>query len=148
MIRERRETDPAAADLSRAACVIGVGAGIGDPSGLELVGELARRLGAAIGGTRKVCDLGWLPRQAQIGLTGQSIAPALYIALGVRGGLNHSIGLVRAGRIVAINRDPAAPIFEHADYGLAGDWAVLVSALIAELDARPLRGFASPLVSA
>ncbi|GIW08449.1 MAG: hypothetical protein KatS3mg060_3254 [Dehalococcoidia bacterium] len=145
LILERREVDATVGDLALAPCVVGVGAGIGDPANLELVRHLAQRLGAAIGGTRKVCDLGWLPRQAQIGLTGQTIAPALYIALGVRGGFHHAVGLVRAGRIVAINRDPAAPIFEHVDYGLVGDWAELTTALNAELDARPLRGFASSL---
>jgi electron transfer flavoprotein alpha subunit len=93
--------------------------------------DLAQELEAAIGATRKVADLGWLPRQQQVGLTGRSVKPRLYIAVGVGGSLNHLIGMLRSEVVVAINRDPEAAMFKVADYALVGDLHQLVPALTA-----------------
>ena len=86
-------------------------------------------LGAVVGGTRRVVDVGWLPRQSQIGLTGVIIAPELYIGVAVRGAFNHTIGIQRAGTIVAINSDPDAPLMQQADIAVVGDYRELVPAL-------------------
>ncbi|MGE5139365.1 MAG: electron transfer flavoprotein subunit alpha/FixB family protein, partial [Rudaea sp.] len=119
--------------LDEAEVIIGVGMGIGGPENLPLVHDLARVLRAHIGGTRRVIDAGWLPRQQQIGLTGHSVSPALYIALGISGGFNHTVGIQRAGLILAINKNPEADIFKHCDYGLVGDWETIVRTLIGAL---------------
>jgi len=110
--------DTAALDAAQAVVCVGFGLG---KDGVEEARDLARRLGAAVGGTRRVCDTGWLPRQAQIGISGRSVAPALYLALGVRGSFNHVVGVGRAGAIVAVNRDPAAEIFASSDLGIVAD---------------------------
>ncbi len=104
--------------------------GVGGAENLPAVQVLASTLGATIGASRRVVDAGWLPRQAQIGVTGRSIAPCLYIALGVSGKFNHTVGIQRAGVVLAINTDPAAEIFKHADYGIVADWTQIVPALI------------------
>jgi len=95
--------------------------------------SLARALGAGIGATRRVVDQGWLPRHYQIGLTGKVVSPRLYIAIGVRGVLNHTIGIQQAGTIVAINNDASADIFGTADFGIISDWAEIIPALTARL---------------
>jgi electron transfer flavoprotein alpha subunit len=82
------------------------------------------------GASRKVVDQGWLPRQLQIGLTGRTVAPHLYIALGIKGAFNHIVGIQRAGTILAINNDPNADIFKLCDYGIVGDWQQVVDELI------------------
>src|SRR6266478_7303338 len=87
--------------------------------------ELARVLKAALCATRRVTDEGWMPRQLQVGLTGKTIEPRLYFAIGISGAPNHTVGLKRAGMVVAVNNDPDASIFERADIGLVGDWATL-----------------------
>ena len=117
-------------NLDDAEVIVGVGTGIGGTEGLSLVHDLARVLDARVGATRRAVDSGWLPRQVQIGLTGRSISPALYIALGVRGAFNHVVGIQRAGIIVAINNHPDADIFKQCDYGLVGDWQQITHALI------------------
>ncbi len=116
-------------ELDRADVIIGVGTGVGGPEKLPVVQELAAVLNAPIGATRKVVDAGWLPRQVQIGLTGRSIAPRLYIAIGISGKFNHTVGIQRSGLVLAINNNPDAEIFKHADYGIIGDWAQIVPAL-------------------
>ncbi len=129
----------AGVELDNAEIVIGVGMGIGGPANLPVVQELASAFGAAIGATRRVVDAGWLPRQMQIGLTGRSIAPQLYVALGISGKFNHTVGIQRARLVLAINNDPNAEIFKHCDYGIVGDWAVVVPALervLREVDGR------------
>jgi electron transfer flavoprotein alpha subunit len=93
--------------------------------------DLAQELEAAVGATRKVADLGWLPRQQQVGLTGRSVKPRLYIAVGVGGSFNHLIGMLRSEVVVAINRDPEAAMFKVADYALVGDLHQLLPALTA-----------------
>lgn len=122
--------------LDDAVIIIGVGMGIGGPENLPLVQELCGVLDAHIGATRKVVDQGWLPRQLQIGLTGRSVSPQLYIALGIRGGFNHTVGIQRAGTILAINADPNADIFKLCDYGIIGDWQNVIKEIINAVNAR------------
>lgn len=128
-VRSHVLVDHDIAPLERADIVVGVGMGVGGPDGVARVRELAMTLGAAMCGTRRVCDKGWLPRQLQVGLTGKAVNARLYVAAGVRGAENHTVGLKRAGTIVAINNDPEAPIFQWADIGIVGDCAAVVPAL-------------------
>src|SRR5579884_187155 len=121
------------ATLDAAALVLGVGRGVGGPEGVAEVAALAARLGAALAATRDVTDAGWLPRRLQVGLTGHAIAPQVYVALGVRGAMEHLVGLRRAGTIVAVNTDPKAPIFTSADLGLVTDVAAILPHLEAAL---------------
>ena len=125
--------ETAAASLVAAKIVIGVGRGIGGPAALPAIVELARRLGAGIAATREVTDAGWLPKQHQVGLTGQAIAPRLYVALAISGAMEHVVGLRRAGTIVAVNKNPKAPIFRMADLGIVADYAALLPHLEAAL---------------
>ena len=129
LINIRREVSLEVAELDEAQRVICVGTGIGGPENLAAIDELAHALDARIGATRRVVDQGWLPRHQQIGLTGKVISPALYVGIGVRGALNHTIGIQQAGTIVAINNDPNAEIFHTSDFGIVGDWAEVVPAL-------------------
>src|SRR5436309_1422296 len=132
----RRELLPdTAAALDSAAVVLGVGKGIGGPAALPAIGQVAERLGAAIGATREVTDAGWLPKQYQVGLTGRAISPRLYVALGVSGAMEHLVGLRRAATIVAVNKNPKAPIFKAADLGVVADWAAVLPHLEAALRA-------------
>ncbi len=132
----RREAGAAeAAELEEAPVVVGFGNGVGDREKLALVHELADVLGAALCTTRDVTDAGWMPRQYQVGMTGRSIAPQLYIAVAVRGAFEHIVGIRRAGVIVAVNKSAKAPIFKHADYGLVGDFTILLPLLTARLRA-------------
>ncbi len=124
--------------LDQAQIVVGVGMGIGGPENLAQVQELATALDAPVVGSRRVVDAGWLPRQVQVGLTGRSIAPQLYVALGISGKFNHMVGVQRAGLILAINANPEADIFRQTDYGIVGDWAQIVPVLVlALMQARP-----------
>jgi electron transfer flavoprotein alpha subunit len=118
--------------LATAACVIGVGTGVA-PEEYDRIQGLARLLGAELAATRKVTDLGWLPRARQVGITGHSISPRLYIAIGMSGKLNHTIGVRSAGTVLAINRDPEAPVFAVADAGIVGEWREVLALLEAEL---------------
>jgi electron transfer flavoprotein alpha subunit len=115
--------------LDEAEIVIGVGAGIGGPENLPPIRAFAERINGHIAGTRKVVDAGWLPPQTQVGLTGRSITPRLYIALGIGGQFNHNVGIQRAGVIVAVNSNPDAAIFKQADYGVVADWRAFVDAM-------------------
>jgi electron transfer flavoprotein alpha subunit len=119
----------AAVELEHADTVVCVGAGIGGPENLHFANDLAEAIGGTVGATRKVVDLGWLPRQFQIGLTGKVLAPHLYIGIGVRGAFNHMIGVQRAGTIVAINNDPEALLMTEADIAVVGDYEEIVPAL-------------------
>jgi len=125
--------DAGAAAMDVADVVLGVGKGVGGRAGVEAVGRLAATLGAALGATREVTDAGWLPKQLQIGMTGRAIAPRLYVALGVSGTSEHMVGLRRAGTIVAVNKNPKAPIFKTADLGVVADLAALLPHLGAAL---------------
>lgn len=119
--------------LDSAEIIIGVGMGIEGPENIPQVEELCRALDAHLGATRKVVDHGWLPRQLQIGLTGRSVSPHLYIALGVRGAFNHTVGIQRAGTILAINNNPDADIFKQCDYGIVGDWQEIVREMVRQV---------------
>ncbi|MBU6283046.1 electron transfer flavoprotein subunit alpha/FixB family protein, partial [bacterium] len=127
------EVDDDTAALDAAPAVVCVGFGLGKEA-VEDARRLARAIGAAVGGTRRVCDAGWLPRQAQIGISGRSVAPALYLALGVRGSFNHVVGVGRAGAVLAVNRDPAAEIFASSDLGIVADAPGFCRALVDSLE--------------
>jgi electron transfer flavoprotein alpha subunit len=122
-----------AVDLTAAERIVSVGRGIKGPEHIALVQALAEALGAEVAASRPICDNGWLPMDRQIGSSGQTVAPKLYLALGISGAIQHVVGMKGAKTIVAINKDPEAPIFELADYGVAGDLFEIVPALIAEL---------------
>jgi electron transfer flavoprotein alpha subunit len=123
-------------DLETAEIVVGAGYGLGGPENLALVQELADVLAASVCATRKIVDLGWMPRQQQVGLTGKVISPRLYFALGIRGFFNHTIGIQKAHTVVAVNKDPESPIFQMANYGVVADVLEFVPALTKELRAR------------
>ena len=122
-----------AVDLSQAERIVAVGRGIKEQTNLKLAEELAGALGAEIAASRPICDSGWLPMDRQIGSSGQTVAPKLYIALGISGAIQHLVGMKGARTIVAINKDAEAPIFEVADYGIAGDLFEVIPAMVAEL---------------
>jgi electron transfer flavoprotein alpha subunit len=116
-------------DLGSAQKIVGVGRGIRSADNLPLAQELATALGAELAASRPICDSGWLPIERQVGSSGQTVAPKLYIAAGISGAIQHLVGMKASQCIVAINRDPAAPIFEVADYGIVGDLMELLPAL-------------------
>jgi electron transfer flavoprotein alpha subunit len=123
-----------AVDLSQAERIVSVGRGIKGQEHLKIAQDLAKALGAEIAASRPICDAGWLPMDRQIGSSGQTVAPKLYVALGISGAIQHLVGMKGSRTIVAINKDPEAPIFEIADYGIAGDLFEIVPALINELN--------------
>jgi electron transfer flavoprotein alpha subunit len=122
-----------AVDLSQAERIVAVGRGIKSQEHVQLAQQLAQAMGAEIAASRPICDAGWLPMDRQIGSSGQTVAPKLYVALGISGAIQHLVGMKGARTIVAINKDPEAPIFEIADYGIVGDLFEVVPAMIAEL---------------
>ena len=124
------------AELDSADTIVGVGKGIGGPENLPLLRELAEALSAPLGATRDVTELGWLPRQYQIGLSGKSVSPNLYFAIALSGVFNHTVGIGKAGTVVAINSSARAPIFQSADFGIVGDYAEVVPELIRALNGR------------
>jgi electron transfer flavoprotein alpha subunit len=123
-------------DVGEAAIVVAGGRGLGDASGFELMGELADVLGAGLGASRAAADAGWIPHRHQIGQTGKTISPQLYIGAGISGAIQHRAGMQTAQVIVAINKDGDAPIFQIADFGVVGDLYKVVPKLIEELRAR------------
>jgi len=122
-----------AVDLSQAERIVSVGRGIKGPEHLPLAQQLATALHAEIAASRPICDAGWLPMERQVGSSGQTVAPKLYLALGISGAIQHLVGMKGASTIVAINKDPDAPIFEVADYGIVGDLFEIVPAMIEAL---------------
>jgi electron transfer flavoprotein alpha subunit len=122
-----------AVDLTQAERIVAVGRGIKEQEHLSVAQKLADVLGAELAASRPICDAGWLPMERQVGSSGQTVAPKLYVALGISGAIQHVVGMKGARTIVAINKDADAPIFEVADYGIAGDLFEIVPALIAEL---------------
>jgi electron transfer flavoprotein alpha subunit len=123
-----------AVDLSQAERIVAVGRGIKAQEHLALAERLAAALGAQLAASRPICDSGWLPMERQIGSSGQTVAPKLYVALGISGAIQHVVGMKGSRTIVAINKDADAPIFEIADYGIVGDLFEIVPAMIAELE--------------
>jgi electron transfer flavoprotein alpha subunit len=122
-----------AVDLSQAERIVAVGRGIKSQENLAVAEQLAKALGAELAASRPICDNGWLPMERQIGSSGQTVAPKLYVALGISGAIQHLVGMKGSRTIVAINKDAEAPIFEVADYGIQGDLFELAPAIIAEL---------------
>ena len=120
-------------DLSKAGAIVAVGRGIGGADKLQPAEELAKVLGAELGASRPVIDSGWLPRDRQIGSSGQTVAPKLYVALGISGAIQHLVGMKGSSVVVAVNKDPGAPIFTVADYGIVGDLHEVVPALVAAI---------------
>ena len=123
-----------AVDLSQAERIVAVGRGIKGQENLKLAEQLAQAMGAEIAASRPICDSGWLPMDRQIGSSGQTVAPKLYVALGISGAIQHLVGMKGSRTIVAINKDAEAPIFEIADYGIVGDLFEIVPAMVAELN--------------
>jgi electron transfer flavoprotein alpha subunit len=122
-----------AVDLTQAPLIVAVGRGIKEKDNIGLVQELAAAMGAEIAASRPICDNEWLPMDRQIGSSGQTVAPKLYLAIGISGAIQHVVGMKNSQTIVAINKDPEAPIFDIADYGIVGDLFEIVPALTAEV---------------
>ena len=120
-------------DLSQAPVIVSVGRGIGDVGNMPIMEELAKALGAELGASRPVIDSGWLGRERQIGSSGQTVTPKLYVAAGISGAIQHLVGMKGSQVIVAINKDAGAPIFNVAHYGIVGDLHEVVPALTAAL---------------
>ena len=124
-----------AVDLSQAERIVAVGRGIKAQEHVALAQQLAAAMGAELAASRPICDAGWLPMDRQIGSSGQTVAPKLYVALGISGAIQHLVGMKGSRTIVAVNKDPEAPILEIADYGIVGDLFEVVPAMIAALNA-------------
>lgn len=124
------------AELDSARVVVGLGKGVGGPEGLAPIRDLAALFDAPLGTTRDVTELGWLPRQTQIGLSGRSVSPELYFAIALRGAFNHTVGIQKAGTIIAINNVGRAPIFKASDFGILGDYNEVLPVLIEALKQR------------
>ena len=123
-----------AVDLAQAERIVAVGRGIKSKDNIPLAEKLAKAMDAEVAASRPICDNGWLPMERQIGSSGQTVAPKLYVALGISGAIQHLVGMKGARTIVAINKDADAPIFEVADYGIVGDLFEIAPALVAELE--------------
>jgi electron transfer flavoprotein alpha subunit len=130
--REARQ----AVDLSQAERIVAVGRGIKAQEHIAVAQRLADALGAELAASRPICDNGWLAMDRQVGSSGQTVAPKLYVAVGISGAIQHLVGMKGARTIVAINKDPDAPIFEVADYGIVGDLFEVLPAFTSELSKR------------
>jgi electron transfer flavoprotein alpha subunit len=135
---ERFREAKQAVDLTQAEVIVAVGRGIKAPEHLDLAKRLAESLGAELGASRPICDSGWLPMDRQIGSSGQTVSPKLYVALGISGAIQHQVGMKGSRTVVAINKDKEAPIFEVATYGIVGDLFEVVPPLVEEI--KKLKG--------
>ncbi len=131
---ERFQESAGGVDLTSAERIVSVGRGIKEPDNIALAEKLAGLLRAELAASRPICDNGWLPLDRQVGSSGQTVSPKLYLALGISGAIQHVVGMKGAQTIVAINKDASAPIFEIADYGVVGDLFEVVPAMIAALE--------------
>jgi len=122
-----------AVDLTTAEIIVSVGRGIKEAENIPIVQKLADALGAELAASRPICDNGWLPMERQVGSSGQTVAPKMYVAVGISGAIQHLVGMKGSKTIVAINKDANAPIFEVADYGIVGDLFQVVPALVEEI---------------
>jgi len=123
-------------DIAEAAIVVSGGRGLGDASGFQLLEKLADLLGAGVGASRAATDAGWYPHRYQIGQTGRTISPSLYLGTGISGAIQHRAGMQTSQYVIAVNKDPEAPIFQIADFGIVGDLHQVVPKLIEAIEAR------------
>jgi electron transfer flavoprotein alpha subunit len=130
------EADEGGVSIEEADVIVAGGRGLGGPEGFPMVEALAAALGGAVAATRAVVDAGWYPYSAQVGQTGKTVSPKLYVAVGISGAIQHKVGMQGAGTIVAINKDAHAPIFEFADLGVVGDLHAIVPKLTELVQAR------------
>jgi electron transfer flavoprotein alpha subunit len=126
---ERFRESSQTVDLTQAPVIVSVGRGIGEQDNLPIVEELAQALGAELAASRPICDNGWLPMERQVGSSGQTVSPKLYLAVGISGAIQHLVGMKGSKAVIAINKDENAPIFEVADYGVVGDLFEIVPEL-------------------
>jgi electron transfer flavoprotein alpha subunit len=128
--------EPKRVNLKGARTIVAGGAGVGSRESFQLIWDLANALGGAVAGSRAAVDAGFIPHEYQVGQTGTTVRPALYIAVGISGAVQHRVGMEEAGKIIAVNWDPDAPIFQYAHYGIVGDLNVVLPRMIAAVKAR------------
>ncbi len=132
----RAEAVARGASIEESPIVVAGGRGLGGPDGVALLEDLADAMGGAVAATRAAVDAGWLPYAVQVGQTGKTVRPSVYVAVGISGAIQHRVGMQDAETIIAVNRDPDAPLAEHADLYVVGDLFEVVPALTAALRAR------------
>jgi electron transfer flavoprotein alpha subunit len=136
LVEAATEEGQAGPSIEDADVIVAGGRGLGGPENFALVEQLAEALGGAVAATRAVVDAGWYPYATQVGQTGKTVSPKLYVAVGISGAIQHKVGMQGSGVIVAINKDPHAPIFDYADLGVVGDLHEIVPKLTELLRSR------------